>query len=109
NNPALDNSTPEQATKALKDKFFSEHNCAVYENINTFMCSGGLMQATCKDNNGMVQSDYYLQDPTNATNWLSESDVQAEIAMAQANLMTAQAKLTGFTQAMMPGYTCNIN
>jgi hypothetical protein len=107
--PNLNGSAADQSTQALKDKFFAAHNCAVYEDIDTFTCAMGIVEATCKDMSGMTQTDYYLPDPNNPANWLSESDIDGQISMAQAALNAANAQKAEFTAVQMPGSQCTTN
>lgn len=101
------NSAEEVAIKALKDKFYLEANCAVYQKIVTFSCESGVVQVMCKDMAGMAQVGYYLRDTTRPDGWYSEKDVDAQIAEAQARLAEAQAKKAGFIPAHNPGYQCS--
>ncbi len=105
----LTNVPAEQAIKAVKHKFYVSHGCAVYENINTFACNNGIIEATCKDMSGAQQSDFYLQDANDATVWYSEMDLDQQIVEIQARLMDANTKKAAFTQAKGPSAQCAPN
>lgn len=101
------NSDEEKALKALKDKFFTDFNCAVYQKIVTFTCESGVVQVMCKDLAGMAQVAYFMKDPNTPGGWYSEKDVDAQIAAAEAQLLAAQMRKAAFAPAHNPGYQCS--
>ena len=100
-------SMEDQAYKALKDKFYVAHNCEVYQKIVTFTCDSGITQAMCKDNTGNKQVDYYMRDPANNAGWLSEVDIDAQIAKVQEQLNALEQQKAGFAPAHNPAYQCS--
>jgi hypothetical protein len=92
----------ELSIKNLKDRFYSEHKCDVYEKINTYVCAGDIMQATCKDAMGALQQDFYTRDAMNPNVWLSQKDIDAEIADLNAKLADAMKRKGVFAAVQNP-------
>jgi len=103
----MPNGEEEKSIKALKDKFYIDFNCAVYQKIVTFTCESGIVQVMCKDVNGMPQSAFFIKDPSRPEGWFSEKDADAAIAAAEAQLMAAKMRKEAFTPAHAPGYMCS--
>jgi hypothetical protein len=103
----MPNSEEEKSLKALKDKFYVDFNCAVYQKIVTFSCENGIVQVMCKDINGMAQVSFFMKDPSRPEGWFSEKDADAAIAAAEAQLLAAQMRKAAFTPAHSPGYQCS--
>lgn len=107
--PAPPPNPAEVSARTLKEKFAAQHNCAVYELIDTLQCAGDVVQTTCQDTAGQTQVDFFIKNPVQQGAWISEKDVDEQINAATASLADGRAKKMVFATAQGASGMCKPN